>query len=484
MHVRIGRVRSRALADCIASRLRGAELRALFKRVRSSGRGRVVFLSGSEGSGRTWVLKRLEDAAFRPCQACRAGRLDGFRRVSALGPGSRQGPRRGADVRWKRPGADSAADWTDRPSRRPDRRSEPGGAGACEAISGRARRCRRDGRAPAKRREGAAGGMHRRRGRKEHGRLVARARRDLCRGGGPGPTAVSGPGPGRPSRARRARSRRGRCHRRRTDPQGAWIGRVASARAGGAGSVATALGPISSSVADELVALSGGQPEWIAELWQAWTDDGTLVQDGGGRWRFARSQAEGSGAARSFSHDRSGASSATIWNDSPSRGMCLPTARSKGVSSPADAVAAALEYDQDELIDFIDDVLVRDGSPLVQEAGFVEIAVPPLPQHSLCLYVFSSGAVWHLVRQLAPERERVLSGRMADALRALYVREGEAHGAHPRTLVRRRRRGELQPPAIAGSPPSGPRQTSSPGKQGGSGSRLTHFRHGSSAGVP
>jgi hypothetical protein len=188
-----------------------------------------------------------------------------------------------------------------------------------------------------------------------------------------------------------------------------------------AASVDAVLGPMASSVADELVALSGGQPEWIVELCEAWTTDGTLVQGGSGRWRFAIPEAEGSDAARSF---LAGSLQRVVGDDLQRLAFArdvLACGALEGRLFTADAVAKALARDRDELIDFVDDVLALDGSPLVQEAGFLDIAIPPLPRHSLCLYAFSSGVVWHLVGQLAPERERELSRRMADALRALHV---------------------------------------------------------------
>jgi hypothetical protein len=121
---RVARMHS-AVASLRASEL--ADLCALFERVRSSGRGVVIFVSGSEGSGRTWVLKRL-DEALRSHDA-KPVVLAGSMASGEYRPWDqpRQGTRRGANDRRKRPDAGSAPDRTDRPPSRPDRRAEQGG---------------------------------------------------------------------------------------------------------------------------------------------------------------------------------------------------------------------------------------------------------------------------------------------------------------------------------------------------------------------
>jgi hypothetical protein len=84
---------------------------------------------------------------------------------------------------------------------------------------------------------------------------------------------------------------------------------------------------------------------------------------------FAGSQAEGSDAARSF---LARSLRSVVGDDLEQLAFArdvLACGALEGRLFTADAVAMALEHDRDELIDFLDDVLALNDSPLVRETG-------------------------------------------------------------------------------------------------------------------
>jgi tetratricopeptide (TPR) repeat protein len=101
----------------------------------------------------------------------------------------------------------------------------------------------------------------------------------------------------------------------------------------------------------------GGHSVLAALLWRAWQAGGVVEREADGPWRFSEDGEPGIVAAR-------------LGGDERAREV-LTVAALEGPQFTAEALAHALESDRDELVDYLDDVLVE--AELVEEAGLITI---------------------------------------------------------------------------------------------------------------
>ncbi len=190
--------------------------------------------------------------------------------------------------------------------------------------------------------------------------------------------------------------------------------------------VAAWLGPAEPDVARRLHAATGGNPRWVEALWTEWVEMEAVGREGPNRpWRllFGRDEESldlvdrilDSRLTRLLGSGETGEIAADARR-------ILATAALEGPRFTADALARALGWDRDDLIDFLDDTLLRtDERPagVLSEAGWAG------PASALPMYAFSSDLHWHALRRYGhAEQERVADCRkLADALVEVYGSE-------------------------------------------------------------
>ena len=179
------------------------------------------------------------------------------------------------------------------------------------------------------------------------------------------------------------------------------------------------LGPMSPALLHSAAELSAGVHGELAELWVNWKDGRVIELDDAGCWQLAGP------VARSLTEATSALSArlVALVGDDPGAvddaRAVLACAALEGRTFTADAVAAALETDRDELIDRLDDAL----APLIVEAGGISITTDAGVVRHAWRYRFASALDWRIARsRLAGRDEReALAGALAGALSALYA---------------------------------------------------------------
>ena len=176
--------------------------------------------------------------------------------------------------------------------------------------------------------------------------------------------------------------------------------------------------------------VTGGRAAWIAQLWAHWQRDGVVVRsDEAPAWTFARG-----GLARTLDpvDDVLGPRLAERFGAEDDDALdavhgLLAHAALEGRTFTADAVAAALGRDRDEVIDLLDDRLVLDDEHpggLVREAGSLSLDGGTGKRH-LWLYRFDAELDWWTLyhRGLAPGRRRAAALALARAVERAYGAE-------------------------------------------------------------
>jgi tetratricopeptide (TPR) repeat protein len=219
-------------------------------------------------------------------------------------------------------------------------------------------------------------------------------------------------------------------------------------------------GPATQEVLRSLVEVTAGRAELSAQLWSEWCRRDVVVEDErDGRWRFA----EG-GHARALDPvgevlgDRlKRLIGATDVKTLDRTRELLACAALEGRRFTADATAAALGREGDELIDFLDDTLTGVNSRpagVLTETGSVDVSDERGERH-LWLYRFRSELDWLTLfhHGLTPRERSVYSLRLAEAIESLYG--GQAHlaahtltrlfedGEDPARALRYRRMGDI-----------------------------------------
>ncbi len=179
------------------------------------------------------------------------------------------------------------------------------------------------------------------------------------------------------------------------------------------------LWPIDDDLVDHLRSLVQGRPAWLDELWRAWRAQ-DVVEWRNGRWAVAP---DARGRVRSPLRSRVDLALRRAVPDADAYDRArdlVRTAALEGQRFTAEALAAVLDEDVEDLIEWIDDHLAGpDG--LVEDDGFVERAEGVNPPELRC-YRFQSALVAGVLRQdvLAETNGKTLARRYAHALAAVY----------------------------------------------------------------
>jgi len=180
------------------------------------------------------------------------------------------------------------------------------------------------------------------------------------------------------------------------------------------------------SLPEQLFAISRGNPKWLRLLWDDWWKRGLLEADPNTiAWRL-KDQRAGLGTTDDVCGRRL---QELLVNDVglvDDTQRMLSIAALEGKTFTPAALAAALERNEDELLDFFDELLLQDVD---QPAGLLREVTPPFvavardgSERMLYRYAFVSDLVHFtlLHRGLTPEERLSWSGKLARALDAAY----------------------------------------------------------------
>lgn len=214
--------------------------------------------------------------------------------------------------------------------------------------------------------------------------------------------------------------------------------------------VAAAIGRAAPSVADKLHGVTGGNARWVKELWREWRQKEVVVTDQADQWVWGADHKATLNMYDTIVGDRLtrllGAATAAEVEDTRD---ILACAALEGERFTADAVARAMGFDRDELIDFFDDVLVRtEANPdgLLSEEGGVNIATPDGATRTLWRYSFVSDLHWMALERYgfadeprpgqedSEKQEKIAA--LVDALREVYTPEERLVAAPVARLLR------------------------------------------------
>lgn len=193
--------------------------------------------------------------------------------------------------------------------------------------------------------------------------------------------------------------------------------------------IAAWLRPCAPSVAAGLHAATGGDPRWLAALWEDWQARRVVRQAPEGTWEFAGPNAARLGRVNDLLHARLARLLDTGEPGSLDAAReLLATAALEGRRFTAPALARTLDRDPDGLIDFIDEHLtVGDGRPdgLVVDLGFLKLTDPDGQPQYVSRYEFVSALHWQTLRRygLGPSEVAERSERYAWALADVYAPE-------------------------------------------------------------
>jgi tetratricopeptide (TPR) repeat protein len=205
--------------------------------------------------------------------------------------------------------------------------------------------------------------------------------------------------------------------------------------------VATWLAPCSPVLATQLHAVTGGDPRWLAELWADWTGRQVVRRAKDGTWQPTQSPA-GLGkvndllgarlrhllanpdpTARDATRTLFGVDGVAALEQTQE---LLATAALEGPRFTAQALARTLDRDPDEVMEFLDEVLlVGEDRPqgLVVDAGFVPLEDPDGATESLNRYDFAATLLWRTLHRygLGPSELAERSAAYGWALAAAYA---------------------------------------------------------------
>ncbi len=190
-------------------------------------------------------------------------------------------------------------------------------------------------------------------------------------------------------------------------------------------------GPVAPGVLRRLHDVTGGRAAWTARLWEHWQQAGVVVAPGDAEpaWAFAPD-----GLARTLDpvDDVLGRRLAELVGGEDADALdhvfeLLAHAALEGREFTADAVAAALGRDRDEVIDLLDDKLILDDEHpggLVREAGSLSLDGGTGKRH-LWLYRFDPELDWWTLhhRGLAAGQRRAGALALARAIERAYGAE-------------------------------------------------------------
>jgi tetratricopeptide (TPR) repeat protein len=165
------------------------------------------------------------------------------------------------------------------------------------------------------------------------------------------------------------------------------------------------LHPCSAVLVARLHAATGGDPRWLAELWDDWHARRVVRRALDGTWQLTEPDSAGLGKVHDLLDTRLrrllGTEEPAPLDDARE---LLATAALEGPRFTAEALADTLDRDPDEVIDFLDDTLaVNEGHPdgLVVDIGFVDVQHQGQETESRHLnrYEFVSTLHWWALRR-------------------------------------------------------------------------------------
>lgn len=230
--------------------------------------------------------------------------------------------------------------------------------------------------------------------------------------------------------------------------------------------LAAVTGPANADVLGLLDSLSEGNLGYAAGLWGNWRQTGVVERDTDlGPWSFAPGQPGVSpGSIGDVIRDRltrltgdDPLEARRLWN-------VLACAALEGPYFTADAVAMAMGWPPDTLIDLLDDyVTVEAERPdgIVEDVGHITARDGRGAGRSVCRYRFAMTAFRAAFARygLTAQRRRELSSSLAEALETIFVADRSlvllsvarlyAYGERPQAATSSRRRADLEMPAEA-----------------------------------
>ena len=214
--------------------------------------------------------------------------------------------------------------------------------------------------------------------------------------------------------------------------------------------VAAFVGEAAPGVADKLHGVTGGNARWVRELWREWRLSEVVTPGESDRWVWGIQHRPTLNLYELILRDRLTrllkAQAATEVEEARD---VLACAALEGVRFTADALALALGWDRDELIDFLDEKLVQteenpDG--LLLDEGGITVAAPDGSSRTLWRYSFASDLHWIILsrhgftderRPGAEDSERMEKcAAMADALIETYADDERLAAAPLARLLR------------------------------------------------
>jgi tetratricopeptide (TPR) repeat protein len=214
--------------------------------------------------------------------------------------------------------------------------------------------------------------------------------------------------------------------------------------------IAATIGDAAPGIAAKLHGLTGGNARWVREIWHEWRVNEIVVTSDTDQWAWGEHQKESLNLYKDILEDRLTRllKTETAIEIEEAREL-LACAALEGVSFTADALARAMNWDRDELIDFLDEALVQsednpDGLLLEDEA--VNIPTPDGATRTLWRYRFVSDLHWMALERYGfsneqrPERsdtERLEKcAALAEALIENYAPEERLVAAQLARLLR------------------------------------------------
>lgn len=162
--------------------------------------------------------------------------------------------------------------------------------------------------------------------------------------------------------------------------------------------VAAAIGDAAPGIVSKLHSVTGGNARWVKELWREWRLNEIVLTDGADRWVWGIHHKATVNLYKDILEDRLKRllkeETAMVVEDARE---VLACAALEGIHFTADTIALAMNWDKDELIDFLDDVLVQsEDNPdgLLAEDDAINIVLPEGHSRILWRYHFVSDLHW------------------------------------------------------------------------------------------
>jgi tetratricopeptide (TPR) repeat protein len=167
--------------------------------------------------------------------------------------------------------------------------------------------------------------------------------------------------------------------------------------------VAAYIGDAALGIAAKLHGVTGGNARWVRELWREWRLGGIVVSNEADCWVWGERHKVTLNLYEDILKGRlTRLLKAQMAMEVEEAREILACAALEGVRFTADAVAMTLDWDRDELIDFLDEELVQtEDNPdgLLFEDDSVSITMPDGSTRTLWRYNFASDLHWMALKQ-------------------------------------------------------------------------------------